>query len=278
MVPCVTAPLTVTMKNIGNKCVEIPKYTVVGEVYLVHPLKYSGMDKDDVDELHQNVFGEMQPDEEPTLLEEGEEENEDDICECGVSWVEHEIAPHFGAEWDITPKKPPLEKLPEHLQQLLDKSSKNLTEKQKSTLKEILKTHHDVFATDNYTFGTCPWLKFRIDTGDHPPIKQSARPVPLHYRKEVRETFLKYLKMGAIVPSQSAWASPILCVPKKTGEVRVCVDYRALNAITRVPAAPKPRTQELLQHLAGRRSITVRIWLTGTTTWWFTQMTSRRQL
>ena len=69
----------------------------------------------------------------------------------------------------------------------------------------------------------------------------------------MRETFLKYLKMGAIKPSQSAWASPILCVPKKTGEARVCVDYRALNAITRVPAAPIPRTQELLQHLAGQK-------------------------
>ena len=34
---------------------------------------------------------------------------------------------------------------------------------------------------------------------------------------------------------------------------RVCIDYRALNAITRVPAAPIPRTQEILQNLSGRK-------------------------
>ena len=59
--------------------------------------------------------------------------------------------------------------------------------------------------------------------------------------------------MGAIKPSQSAWASPILCVPKKTGEVRVCCDYRVLNGITRVPATPIPRVQDLLQHMGGKK-------------------------
>ncbi|XP_034249687.1 uncharacterized protein LOC117650391 [Thrips palmi] len=258
MVPCVSAPITVTMENLGAKCIEIPKYTIIGEVFLVHPLKYSGLTEDDDDDLNPNFLGDIEPDEDPVLVE-GDEEAEDteeivELCHlCGVAWTEHEVAPHYGAEINTTPREPPLEKLPEDLQTLLEKSSKNLTPEQKEVLENILKTHHDVFAKDNYTFGTCPWLRFRIDTGDHPPIKQNARPVPLHYRKEVRETFLKYLKMGAIKPSQSAWASPILCVPKKTGEVRVCVDYRALNAITRVPAAPIPRTQELLQHLAGKK-------------------------
>ena len=53
-----------------------------------------------------------------------------------------------------------------------------MTLKQKEEFDTILKTHHDVFAVDNYTFGKCPWLRFRIDTGDNPPINQSARPVP----------------------------------------------------------------------------------------------------
>jgi len=235
IIPCVTAPVTVTLINFGDKCVEIPKYAVVGEVFLVHPLPFSGYDlQDEFDE----GFDER-------------EESEAEVCACGLSWTEHEIQPHKGAE--ITkPREPPLEVIPGELQKLLERSSKHLDKEEKEQLEVLLKKHHDVFAKDNFTFGTCPWLKFRIDTGNHPPIKQTARPVPLHYRKEVKETFLKYLKMGAIRPSQSAWASPILCVPKKTGEVRVCVDYRALNAITRVPAAPIPRPQELLQHLAGK--------------------------
>jgi len=62
---------------------------------------------------------------------------------------------------------------------------------------------------------------------------------------------MKWLACGAIVSSQSPWASPIITVPKKSGEVRVCCDYRALNAITKVTAIPIPRTRESLQRMAG---------------------------
>jgi len=47
------------------------------------------------------------------------------------------------------------------------------------------------------------------------------------------------------------WSSCTL--PKKNGEVRVCVDYRALNAVTKIPAIPIPRTKELLQRMAGNQ-------------------------
>lgn len=37
LVPCVSAPLSVTLQNFGDKCVVLPKYTVLGEVFLLHP-------------------------------------------------------------------------------------------------------------------------------------------------------------------------------------------------------------------------------------------------
>jgi len=243
VVPCVSAPLKIKLQNVGDKCVEISKHTIIGEVYLVHPLRYSGFELED---------DELMTDEDVPLCLDNEDDKEVVVCTCEVSPVEHDVQPHEGAEIK-KPDKPPITTLPKDLQELMERSSKGKTAVEKAMLEEILKRHYDVFAPDNHTFGSCPWLKFRIDTGDHPPIKQNARPIPLHYRKEVKETFLKYLKMGAIKPSQSAWASPILCVPKKTGEVSVCVDYRALNEITRVPAAPIPRTSEILQHLAGSK-------------------------
>jgi len=246
IIPCLTAPISVTIQNLGDKCVTIPKYAVLGEVFILHPDKYEKeFNKDFKDD------GEY---------DEGEEiENMDidiDMDETvQVNVVNHDTTPFSDAEINTVPSLPEIKEgapLPKDLQELIDRCTQ-LSETEKQELDKLLRKHHDIFAKDNTTFGKCPWIKFRIDTGDHPPIKQTARPIPIHYRQAVRETINKYLDQGAIKPSQSAWASPILCVLKKTGEVRVCIDYRALNAATRVPATPIPRVQDLLQHMGGKK-------------------------
>ncbi|CAM5162400.1 unnamed protein product [Natator depressus] len=57
------------------------------------------------------------------------------------------------------------------------------------------------------------------------------------------------LQMGVIRPSGSAWASPVILVPKPDGEICFCVDYHKLNAVTRPDNYPMPRTDELLEKL-----------------------------
>ena len=97
----------------------------------------------------------------------------------------------FDADVETTPRAPdipPDEPLPKDLQDLVNRW-KNLTPDQKHILEQQLRKHHDVFAKDN-TFGRCPLVKFKIDTGDHTPIKMQARPIPLHYRKAVHYPFI----------------------------------------------------------------------------------------
>ena len=56
---------------------------------------------------------------------------------------------------------------------------------------------------------------------------------------------------GIIQRSYSLWASPVVIVGKKGEEKRFCVDYRKLNAVTKVDAYPLPRIDDLLDSLGG---------------------------
>ena len=57
------------------------------------------------------------------------------------------------------------------------------------------------------------------------------------------------MNKGVVQPSTSAWASPIVLVPKRDGSLRFCIDYRKLNAITKKDVYPLPRIDDILDTL-----------------------------
>lgn len=63
-------------------------------------------------------------------------------------------------------------------------------------------------------------------------------------------------QLGIIEPSNSEWSSPLVIVPKKDGSLRVCVDFRKLNAQSRFDAYPMPRIDDLLERIGQARYIT----------------------
>ena len=63
------------------------------------------------------------------------------------------------------------------------------------------------------------------------------------------------LDMGIIQPSTSPWASPIVLVEKKDGNVRFCVDYRKLNLVSKFDAYPMPRVEEVLESVSAAKFI-----------------------
>jgi hypothetical protein len=61
------------------------------------------------------------------------------------------------------------------------------------------------------------------------------------------------LDKGYIRPSSSPWGSPAFFVKKKDGSVRMCVDYRPLNAVTIKNKYPLPHIDALFDQLAGAK-------------------------
>ncbi|KAG6943900.1 hypothetical protein JG687_00018172 [Phytophthora cactorum] len=93
-----------------------------------------------------------------------------------------------------------------------------------------------------------------IDVQGHPPIKQRARRVPLHYLQKLYELLKGLLKAGLITFLDSPWASPIVIVLKKNGkDIRLCIDYKRVNAITAIIEYAMPLVDDLLTELGHYR-------------------------
>ena len=73
------------------------------------------------------------------------------------------------------------------------------------------------------------------------------------HKAAITEQVSKPLQQGLIQPSQSPWASRVLLVPKRDGSLRMCIDYRALNSVTKRDAYPLPRPDDLLHDLSDAR-------------------------
>ena len=61
---------------------------------------------------------------------------------------------------------------------------------------------------------------------------------------------------GVIQPSNSPWASAIVLVRKKDGTLRICVDYRQLNSVTKLDTFPLPRIDDILDQLGNAKYFT----------------------
>ena len=57
------------------------------------------------------------------------------------------------------------------------------------------------------------------------------------------------LAKGWIKPSVSPYGSPVLFVQKKTGKLWMCIDFRALNANTKLDVFPLPHIADFLDRL-----------------------------
>ena len=70
---------------------------------------------------------------------------------------------------------------------------------------------------------------------------------------ELKIQLKELLDKGYIRPSSSPWGCPALFVKKKDQALRLCVDYRPLNAVTIKNKYPLPRIDILFDQLVGAK-------------------------
>ncbi|KAG2212446.1 hypothetical protein INT45_003620, partial [Circinella minor] len=92
-----------------------------------------------------------------------------------------------------------------------------------------------------------------IDTGNTDPISRLPYKMSPLELKELRKQITELLDLGLIQPSSSPWGAPVLFVRKKDGSMRLCIDYRAVNRVTRRHSHPLPHIDECLEQLHGAK-------------------------
>ncbi len=84
------------------------------------------------------------------------------------------------------------------------------------------------------------------------PIKAKQGRWNPRYTAMVKEEFDKLLEAGFIRPMETTeWVSPVVLTLKKNGKLRVCVNYKALNKVTKNHRYPLPFCEEILEEVAG---------------------------
>jgi hypothetical protein len=85
------------------------------------------------------------------------------------------------------------------------------------------------------------------------PISKRPYRMPSAELVELKKQLQELLDKGFIRPNTSPWGCPALFMKKKDKSLRLCVDYRSLNAVTIKNKYPLPRIDVLFDQLVGAK-------------------------
>ena len=117
-------------------------------------------------------------------------------------------------------------------------------------LKPVLKEYEVLFKQE---LGQTNVAEHVIDTGDALPTRVPPRPIPFHFAERVQNQLQEMAQEGIIRPSNSPWCAPAVYVPKRNGEIRICVDFVQLNKATKKDSYPVPRADGPQLKLANKK-------------------------
>lgn len=130
-------------------------------------------------------------------------------------------------------------------------------EKWKERLVSKMLQRSDVFSTHEFDVGCSKNMQHSIKTTDDKPFRERSRRLPPADLEALREHLCELKGAGIITESRSPYASPIVVVRKKSGKIRMCVDYRTLNRRTVPDQYTVPKIEDALTCLNGSKWFSV---------------------
>ena len=116
----------------------------------------------------------------------------------------------------------------------VDLEDREIKTETKDKFNKLCDKYDNIISKNSEDIGKTLLVEMDIDTGDSPPIASKPYTLPLKHYDWVKKEIDMLERAGIIDKSISAWASPVVIVPKKSApgeppQRRMCVDFRRLN-------------------------------------------------
>ena len=126
-----------------------------------------------------------------------------------------------------------------------------LTVDQRQQIDSLLTRYDDIFSRGSFDVGRTTLVEHGIDTGSNRPIWQGLRRHPMAHLDVIDKQVDELIHSDFVELAASPWASSVVLVRKKDGSHRLCVNYRAVNAVTYKDSYPLPHTDTCLGSMSG---------------------------
>jgi hypothetical protein len=105
---------------------------------------------------------------------------------------------------------------------------------------EMLVRVQNVFGKSKSEFSQANVIPHTIELTDNTPIWQNPRRFSEPITNEIEKQCDELIDLDVIEHSNSPFSSPIVPVRKKNGQLRMCIDYRKINSVTKTEKYPMP--------------------------------------
>lgn len=128
----------------------------------------------------------------------------------------------------------------------------NVGDEQKQKLLNLLQSFSHCFASNLQQLGCTNATEMTIDLNSDKPVVYRPYRLSHKEREQVRDMVDEMINADIIRESVSEYASPVILVRKKDGNLRMCIDYRMLNSITVKERYPMPVIEDEIARLSGQ--------------------------